>query len=273
MFCSCHSSLLDSLEQFTQRILLNSTDTFSVNEDNFQIVIQDQAMADFAGLTYTPDVDPYLQEFQQDATRTPVQGASISLPGDLESFLQNDRSTLRVSTLAIFKDTLFVQNRTSELAMDLARGNRTLGNIIISASLPQFEKVDGPTVVIRYTLTEVSDLVQLYLALLCKAPVTSTYMYVLIKAGLHYTLVYFQGLQQASLLRAECVFWLEECKFTDNWVVHCCQLMCFPIIILIQLSMGPGPTVAVGWWGLMKEWSLASVHTSPILVYSWYAIN
>ncbi len=155
-----HSSLLDSLEQFTQRILLDSTNTFSVNEDNFQIVIQDQATAGFSGLTYTPDVDPYLQEFQRNASQTPVQGASIRLPGDLESFLQNQHSTLRVSTFAILKDRLFVQNGTSGLARDLVRGERTLGNIIIAASLPQFETIDGPTVVIQYTLTKVRDLSQ-----------------------------------------------------------------------------------------------------------------
>ncbi len=154
-----HCSLLESLDQFAGRILLGVDNTFNFTEENFQIVIEDYPFDEFPGLTYAPTSNQLVQDFQRNATQTPVQHVSITLPEDLESSLltMDQRSTLRVSTLAVFRTTLFTLNETSSQAVQLARGDRTFGNIVICASLPGFEMVNGESVIIHYTLTKVSE--------------------------------------------------------------------------------------------------------------------
>lgn len=142
------------MEEFTRIIQFDLTNPFGATEDNFQIMIQDQATEEYSGLTYTPEFEGHIHGFQQNTSRTPIQHASISVPGELRE--TDGHSTLRVSTFAILRETLYVLNTTSQLAMDLARGDRTLGNIIIAASLPLAGSVGTEPVLIQFTLTKVS---------------------------------------------------------------------------------------------------------------------
>ena len=154
-------SLLASLERFASTIMLKVGDMFSFTEDNFQIMVQEQMLVNVSGLTFTPRLDRFAEKFQENTTQTPIQGAAIILPEDLENDIPTTDTNLtqRVSTFVILEESFFVLDTRSDLAVQLARSERTLGNVIIAASLPDFEKVASNPVLIHYTLTEVREAV------------------------------------------------------------------------------------------------------------------
>ena len=150
-------SLLDSLGRFAHRIELGLNATSLFIEEDFQMQVQNIPITSYSGQNYTPQFDTL--KFQKNAVQTPIQGASMSLPDNLVEDLTMDNSeTLRVFSSVMLTDSLFVLNESSVQALQLASSELTLGNVIISASLSGYGRVENLSEPVRiyYTQTQVS---------------------------------------------------------------------------------------------------------------------
>ena len=122
-------------------------------------------MEDFLGHTYSPDLSNLTEVFQANVTQTPLQGASINIPGSVVEDLREQgmlvTDPLRVVNFAMLTDLLFVMNRSDTEAV-LAQGELMVGNVIITVRLADTQEVTGLSepVEIRYILTEVCTSLQ-----------------------------------------------------------------------------------------------------------------
>ena len=138
-----------------------ATNNVTFTEDNFQLQVEEVDIAFYSEQTYISQI-LNLTMFRENFLKTPVQEASIRLPNSLASDLigqgaVEENETLQVTSFVMLRSSLFVLNSTSDLAVDLAEGALTLGNLIVATTLSTLSRVEDLTepVLIRFMPTEV----------------------------------------------------------------------------------------------------------------------
>lgn len=168
------SNILETLNSFAGQLnFQNDSSSILFQEINFHLQVEDIDSDQFQiQQTFQPDLEDTdgLADIQANPMDTPLQGATVSLPGDLLSELGSTQAveSLRVLNVLLQTDALFVTAQPDD------GEGLSVGNLILAASLFSSESnsenrpltVDGlaesQSVIVRFNLTEVCALAHLF---------------------------------------------------------------------------------------------------------------
>lgn len=171
--CQTHTSrILNSLRVFERSIELPNitVDTRIFNKTGFGISITEVDRSDYQNQTLSISLGETLMNIMSSAGINPLSqqsssNASIFLPETLlnevtVNTIGNNRGNVRISYSVFLAGSFFQVDPESTLGKELMEGNRSLGNVILSATVVNADKVENlnDPVVVRFQKPPVSNL-------------------------------------------------------------------------------------------------------------------